>query len=172
MTTYQAPPRIYSLDEGSERELLDSFLDENRSTLLMKCDGLTIEQLRLRPIPGSTMSLLGFVRHMTLVEQWWFERIFEGNAEPLFYSSEEDPDFEWNSLDSGLQATFDLFSSITQRINVAVCSRSLDDRSIGIDSDGGLRTLRWIYIHMIEEYARHNGHADVIREMIDGVTGF
>jgi len=109
---------------------------------------------------------------MTLVEQWWFERIFEGNAEPLFYSSEEDPDFEWNSLDSGLKDTFDLFSSITQRINVAVRSRSFDDRSIGIDSDGGLRTLRWIYIHMIEEYARHNGHADVIREMIDGVTGF
>jgi len=172
MSTYQAPTRAESQTSGTEAELLASFLDANRSTLLAKCDGLTLEQLQLRPVEHSSMSLLGLVRHMALVEQWWFDRIFLGSNDELVFSDPSDPDYEWNSLESSLEETFAVFNRCVERSRDAVSERGLGEEAIGSDRRGGYRTLRWIYLHMLDEYARHNGHADLLRELIDGRVGF
>lgn len=172
VTTYKSPDRTHSLNYGSEQELLESFLSSNRSTLLAKCDGLTLEQLRQRPVATSSMSLLGLVRHMALVEQWWFEKVLRGDESTLVFSDAADPDYEWNNLDSSIEETFETFYAVTERINDYVSTCTLDQEAVGEDRRSGHRTLRWIYLHMIEEYARHNGHADLLRELIDGSVGF
>ena len=138
---------------AGERESLDSWLDFHRSTLLMKCQGLTGEQLARRAVPPSSLSLLGLVRHMAEVERAWFRRRAAGEASlGYLYSSHESPDRDFDLAGGG------------------AAGRSLDDTFVH-ERTGDLTDLRWVYTHMIEEYARHNGHADLLREQIDGVTG-
>jgi uncharacterized damage-inducible protein DinB len=153
---------------AGEREMLESWLDFHRATLLWKCAGLTDEQLKQRACPPSTLSLLGLVRHMNEVEQGWFGR-FVGDWSSV-YSTEEWPDADFDDLDKADPAAD--FAAFEQR-----CALSRE-RAAGRDLDetftsrrGHTISLRWIYTHMIEEYARHNGHADLIREAIDGTTG-
>jgi uncharacterized damage-inducible protein DinB len=167
----QEPDRHEPPHAGSERELLETFLDYYRGTLLVKCAGLNEEQLRARACEPSTLTLLGLVQHMTNVEQNWFQRIFLGLEVDFVYHGQRDRDREFNDLEGAT-------SDQVERDFLAVCEQS---RAIGeahdLDeferrsNDEWRVNLRWIYVHLIEEYARHCGHADLLRESIDGATG-
>jgi uncharacterized damage-inducible protein DinB len=161
------PPNL-----ASERPALQGWLDYHRATLLWKCTGLTGEQLVLRPIQSSALSLLGLVRHMAEVERSWFRIRFGGQATlGALYCDEEFPDGDFDRAD-GAQAEqdFSAFAAECTAADQAAASRALDDTFLG-PRTGAPMDLRWIYLHMIEEYARHNGHADLLRELTDGVTG-
>jgi uncharacterized damage-inducible protein DinB len=158
---------------NGERDALQAWLDYHRATLLVKCQGLTGEQLVMRAAEPSSLSLLGLVRHMTEVERGWFRRFVGKNpaAPPLYYSDDEDPDGDFNRTDpTQAEADFAAFRSECALADEAARGRSLDD-TFPSRRDGSPIDLRWVYLHMIEEYARHNGHADLLRERIDGVTG-
>jgi len=158
------PPRI-----ADERTMLDAWLDYHRTTLLMKCAGLDEEQLKRRSAEPSTLSLLGLVRHMTEVERGWFLD-FGGVEYTPFYWSKDNYDGDFDHLDSApVDRVFAAFDEACAGSREVVAGRSLDDTFT--DEREREFSLRWIYIHMIEEYARHNGHADLIRERIDGAKG-
>jgi len=152
-----------------ERSSLEAWLEYHRATLLRKCAGLEPEQLAIRSCAPSSLSLLGLVRHLTEVESWFHD--FDGEPEGEWYSSEDDPDGGFDYLNPS-RADEDLaaYHASVERARAAVNGHDLDDVSPGSDDDDPI-TLRWIYQHMIEEYARHNGHADLLRERIDGATG-
>ncbi len=156
--------------EADERTMLDAWLDYHRGTLPWKCDGLSDAELKARSAPPSGLTLLGLVRHMTEVERSWFRQRFAREDVPDAYCSEEFPDGDFDLVD-GADVAADLASyrSELDACRAAVVGRSLEE---GFDhSRHGRVSLRWIYVHMIEEYARHNGHADLLRERIDGATG-
>jgi uncharacterized damage-inducible protein DinB len=162
----QAPPYA-----AGERQMLEAWLDFHRDTLLFKCSGLTAEQLRQRNAPPSTLSLLGLVRHMAEVERGWFRRRIGGEDVGYLYSSEADPDGEFDHVDEA-DAERDL-ATYRQEIELArqaVAGRGLDETFYHSHRKTDIE-VRWVYVHMIEEYARHNGHADLLRERIDGATG-
>jgi uncharacterized damage-inducible protein DinB len=153
---------------ADERTMLDAWLDYHRATLLWKCEGLSDEQLKRRSAEPSTLSLLGLVRHMTDVERGWFRRRIgredRSKAGPIYYSDER-PDGDFDDLDdTDATEVFAAFSEEVERCRAVAAGVSLDERA-------GEFSVRWIYVHMIEEYARHNGHADLLRERIDGATG-
>ncbi|MFI5980829.1 DinB family protein [Streptomyces sp. NPDC051555] len=158
---------------ANERDMLDGWLDFHRATLAWKCAGLTDEQLRRTSLEPSGLSLLGLVRHMSEVERYWFREITLGEDLEDLYCTEEDPDAEFHLTE---EDTWDEAEQIwreeIERARQAAAGRSLDAVSIGRSSRSGEQfNLRWVYTHMIEEYARHNGHADLLREHIDGATG-
>ena len=167
---WAAPTRIDPPYLAGERESLDAWLDYHRDTLLMKCAGLDGEQLARRSCPPSTLSLLGLVRHMAEVERGWFRVVMAGaEAAPLYYS-DDSPDGDFDDLDPA-RAAEDL-AAYQEEVRAArqiAGGRSLDD--VGHHRRIGEINLRWVLVHMIEEYARHNGHADLLRERIDGATG-
>ncbi|MFE2375714.1 DinB family protein [Streptomyces sp. NPDC059398] len=157
---------------ADERTMLEGWLDYHRATLAVKCAGLDDKQLRQASVPPSELSLLGLVRHMVEVERGWFREVLAGEDTPPLYFSEEDPDGEFHLTDAD---TWDEAYGTWQReiahAREVAAGYSLDDLSKGRGRQGEPFSLRWIYTHMIEEYARHNGHADLLRECIDGVTG-
>ncbi len=161
------PPTV-----AGEREALESWLDYHRATLLYKCQGLTGDQLARRAVQPSSLSLLGLVRHMAEVERWWFRRRFAGQRElGDLFCSEQHPDGDFDFAEgSGAEADFATFTAECALAREAATGRSLDD-TFRHPRRGTIIDLRWVYVHMIEEYARHNGHADILREQIDGVTG-
>jgi hypothetical protein len=167
MSTWSTPERAVPPNNPiDERAALEDRLEFQRTTLLVKCGGLTPEQLALRSVPPSALSLLGLVRHMSGVEAWFHE--YDGKPDHLYFW-----DYAPGSTARGAEvdiarAADDLasYQASVARSREAVAGLSLDEVSPGEDY-----TLRWIYLHMIEEYARHNGHADLIRESIDGSTG-
>jgi hypothetical protein len=170
--TFEAPKRPDIPFNGPERVQLDAWLDFYRATLLEKCDGLKAAQLKTRPIDSSSLSLLGIVRHMTFVEQIWFENRFAGRDTSDYYKTEGDRDSDFNDLDdTAVENVFVLFGEAVDLSRELAEGHELDEMvkkvTRGRDVD-----LRWILIHMIEEYARHCGHADLIRELIDGATGY
>ncbi|GGO30845.1 hypothetical protein GCM10010116_61770 [Microbispora rosea subsp. aerata] len=138
----------------------------------MKCEGLTEEQLRLRSVPPFGMSLLGLVRHMADVERIWFRRRLNGEDLDGIYFSDADPDGEFDNVDTA--SAEEAFSTWRAEIEHA---RAIEESCADLDATtksprrGVHYSLRWIMCHMIEEYARHNGHADLLRERIDGATG-
>ena len=157
--------------QGGERELLMQYLDYHRATLRMKCAGLSDEQLRRRAVPPSTLSLLGLVRHLTEVEHNWFARMLDGQPHVPQYWSDSDPDGDFNNLESAsvpdVWTSYD--AAVAESRRVAATFDDVADLARG--TTGRPRNLRWVLVHMIEEYARHNGHADLLREAIDGATG-
>jgi Protein of unknown function (DUF664) len=161
------PPQV-----ADERATLSAYLDYHRATLEMKCAGMSDQQLRQRAVPPSSLSLLGLVRHLTDVERGWFGESFGRRQLPPLYSSEPDNiDGDFDDLD--FPAIADVFATYREVCEesrrIVVDAGSLDD--LGIRGNGSDVTLRWIMLHMLEEYARHNGHADLLRERIDGATG-
>jgi hypothetical protein len=161
---------------ADERVTLTGFLEYQRETLAVKCAGLTAAQLRERAVPPSALSLLGLVRHMAEVEQSWFRLVMSGQRVPYHWPLRpgEDADF------SGGSAEFDVTDADPQEafeVWRAECARSRDFAAAAesLDVTGHYEddtfSLRYVLTHMIEEYARHNGHADLLRERIDGVTG-
>jgi hypothetical protein len=161
------PPTV-----AGERESLDTWLDFHRATLLMKCQGLAGEQLARRAVPPSSLSLLGLVRHMAEVERAWFRLRFAGDTGlGYLYCSDEYPDGDFDLAEADRAAAdFAAFTKECEQARAVAAGRSLDDTFLHA-LRGTRFDLRWVYVHMIEEYARHNGHADLLREQIDGVTG-
>ncbi|MFH8788323.1 DinB family protein [Streptomyces roseoverticillatus] len=156
---------------SDERTALESWLDFHRATLAQKVAGLDEEQLREASVPPSTLSLMGLVRHMADVERSWFRRcLAREDAPPIYYSDEDlDGDINVTSADSWEEA-YATWQAEIAAARDAARGRSLDDLGFAAHRKKEV-DLRWIYLHMIEEYARHNGHADLIRERIDGATG-
>ena len=157
---------------ADERTALEQWLDYQRATLLHKCAGLTADQLKQRSVPPSRLSLLGLVRHMVEVERWWF-RMHAGGEDVGFVYDPDSVGLDFEALDEAdAQADLDTFRDECDAARAAVEGRSLDQTVPSRGHDPGqVRDIRWIYVHMIEEYARHNGHADLLREAVDGVTG-
>ncbi|CAM5286917.1 DinB family protein [Streptomyces abikoensis] len=160
------PPTI-----SDERTALESWLDFHRATLALKCAGLEEAQLREASAPPSALTLMGLVRHMAEVERSWFRRcLAREDAPPIYYSDENpDADIEVTAEDSWEEA-YATWQAEIAAAREAARGRSLDDLGFAAHRNKEF-DLRWIYLHMIEEYARHNGHADLIRERIDGATG-
>jgi uncharacterized damage-inducible protein DinB len=158
-------------ETGAEKPMLDAFLDFHRETLRWKCAELTDEQLRSRPIESTSLSLLGLVRHMAEVERSWFVRRFAGHDVPMIYCSDDDPDAEFDHVDTAdIEADWETFDRAVAASKEVSTGASLEAEFVHPRTQRR-HSLRWIYLHMIEEYARHNGHADLLRERIDGAVG-
>jgi uncharacterized damage-inducible protein DinB len=157
---------------ATERTALEQWLDYHRETLISKCAGLTAEQLKRRACPPSTLSLLGLVRHVTEAERGWF-RMYAGEEDVPFPYDPEGVGRDFDDLEGAdAAANIDAFWQEVDAARAAVAGKSLDLVVRSMPSHPTrTQDLRWIYIHMIEEYARHNGHADLLREAIDGRTG-
>jgi uncharacterized damage-inducible protein DinB len=167
--------RVDAAQAGDERTTLQGFLDYHRDTLRLKLDGLTAGQLNTRLAP-SDMTLGGMMKHLAFVEHWWYDCVFLGHeyAEPwASIDWKADADWDWHSaVDDTPEQIRALFDDAVARSDAVAAGVSLDQLSERTDRRTGERfSLRWILVHMIEEYARHNGHADLIRESIDGSTG-
>jgi hypothetical protein len=154
---------------GDDRPILEGYLNWERSTLLNICAGLTGAQLASRPLPTSNLSLLGLVRHLAKVERVWFRiRAAAEDIEPL-YDLSLGKDYDFDDLDADeAPAAFERFQDECQRARAAVANLSFEHPVT--DGHGATLSLRMVYVHMIGEYSRHNGHADLLREAIDGVT--
>jgi hypothetical protein len=162
-------PEIEREDEpvfGDEWTMTIGRLERNRRTFLYKCGGLTGEQLARQSVPPSNLSLLGLVRHLTDVERTWFRRRFRGDDAPRLNQVDQ----EFDEVDPArAELEYGVLLTETDLARNAVAGASLDD-TFTHELYGEL-SLRWLFGHVIEEYARHNGHADLLRERIDGVTG-
>ncbi|MEU4212446.1 DinB family protein [Streptomyces sp. NPDC026206] len=167
MTTERIGP---SLTAG-EREMLRGFLDYHRATLAMKCDGLSDEELRRQSMPPSTLSLLGLVRHMAEVERAWFRRVINGEDIPLVWSDEGDYQVAYDAASADRSQAFEAWQTEIGH------SRRIEEKAESLDvtgchpKSGEEASLRLVMLHLIHEYARHNGHADFLREGIDGTVG-
>ena len=167
-----APERLAPDTTGNERAMLDQWLDYHRATLLLKCAGLSHQQLRTASCPPSNLTLLGLVRHLTDVERGWFLRgVARQSLEqvpPLYYSDDDEEGDIENLESASPQDVFDTYNRAVSDVRAALTDVALD-QTFGTGSQQF--SVRYVYLHMIEEYARHNGHADLIREAIDGSTG-
>ena len=172
--TWTAPEVIDRVDPGPvgpERDQLEAWLDYHRKTLLTKCAGLTGEQLATASVPPSNLSLLGLVRHMAEVERSWFRTRFAAEPVRLIWCTDEQPDADLENADpAAAEQDYATFLREVELARAAVKDRSLNETYLNEYRKAPM-DLRWIYLHMIEEYARHSGHADLIRERIDGATG-
>ena len=155
---------------GDEKAMLSAFLDRYRETILWKLEGLTKEQASARLVPSAT-TLLGIVKHLAYVERGWFPIYFAGGP-PNYPWAEDEPDqdidFRVSATDT-IESVGRLYHEEIARSREIVTGASLDDLSK--EQNRGPRTLRWILVHMIEETARHAGHADILRELTDGAIG-
>jgi uncharacterized damage-inducible protein DinB len=157
---------------GDERATLTEFLRGQRLTLQLKCDGLDAGQLARRAVEPSTMSLLGLVRHMAEVERTWFRLRFAGLGLPKRYQTQADPDADFNGAVADPAVVAEAWAAWREEIAFAdQFTRDHDLAFVGSDSEGAPVSLRELLVHLIEEYARHNGHADLLRERIDGRVG-
>ena len=155
---------------GGEKEVLSGFLDHYRSTILEICEGLSEEQLR-RPMVPSGTSLLGMIHHLVYVERGWFEEGIAGLTVEYPFDDEEDPDIDFRvRSEMRAQEVLDLYRSQCARSREVLAGASLDD-PIKEEKRSADYNVRWVVVHMIEETARHAGHADILREQIDGFTG-
>jgi uncharacterized damage-inducible protein DinB len=171
-------PREQGEDASGERATLVRYLRDQRLTLEIKCSGLDADAIARRSVEPSNLSLLGLVRHMAGVEQYWFRQVMAGQQTARHYRPETDPDGDFEGAVPDPEVVADAWR--TWRAEVAFADRlvteaaDLDvsgDYDYGEGYEPGSVTLREVLVHMIEEYARHNGHADFLRERIDGRVG-
>lgn len=160
------PPRV-----GDEREMLGAALEFHRSTLMMKCDDLSDADLRRQSMPPSTLSLLGLVRHLAEVERTWFRRVINGEDIPFVWSDKSD--FQ-EAYDASNATRAEAFAAWRAEVEHA---RRIEATAESLDVTGYFArwgedvSLRFVMLHLIHEYARHNGHADFLREGVDGTVG-
>ncbi|MFJ1708170.1 DinB family protein [Kitasatospora sp. NPDC088346] len=167
MTTERIGPPL----TGGEREMLRAFLDFHRATLAMKCDGLTDEELRRASMPPSTLSLLGLVRHMAEVERTWFRRVVNGESIPLVHSDTDDYQVAYDATGATRAEAFAAWEAeVEHSRRIEHEAESLDVLAYNARWEEDV-SLRLVMLHLIHEYARHNGHADFLREGIDGTVG-
>jgi uncharacterized damage-inducible protein DinB len=168
MTNPDTRPQAPEL--GGEREQLTGFLEFQRATIVWKCSGLTDEQARRSLVPSKLTTVAGLLSHLTLVEEWWFANIVGRQPDRWQEAADADPDVDFRrgaSIPmSRLIADYQAQCELSRR---HVAERELDD--VVTHPRGKRFTVRWVLMHMIEETARHAGHLDLIREMIDGLTG-
>lgn len=163
--------------QAEERESLTAFLDFQRATVLRKVDGLGKEQLGCAAVPTTGLTLAGLVKHLALVEDSWFQEVFLDRALPEPWASapwEDDPDWEFHTAveDEPAELLRLYLSAVERSRDVVAAAESLDQLSVQPGKrEGKPFSLRWILLHLIEETARHAGHADLLREAVDGQTG-
>jgi uncharacterized damage-inducible protein DinB len=168
----ESDPREGGTLLGDERATLIEFLGGQRLTLQLKCDGLDADQLARRAVEPSTMSLLGLVRHLAEVERKWFRQRFAGQDVPNRYQSDAEPDGDFDGAVPDQAVVDEAWASWGDEVAFAEqFPRETDLGFVGQDGAGKPISLRELLVHMIEEYARHNGHADLLRERIDGRVG-
>ncbi|SFY51246.1 DinB family protein [Streptomyces sp. F-1] len=169
MTSERHEPAL----NAPEREMLEGWLEYHRRTLALKCEGLTDEQLRTASVPPSELTLMGLVRHMAEVERAWFRKVLTGDDPGPVYCSEADENGDFHVTDADTwQEAYTTWQAEIETARRLTAGLGLDELSRGRSRfTEEPFSLRWIYTHMIEEYARHNGHADLLRERIDGATG-
>jgi uncharacterized damage-inducible protein DinB len=156
---------------AAERDMVEAFLDFHRATLLWKVSDLSDEALR-RPMTPSGVSLLGLVKHLADVEQSWFVEVFAGEPPEFPLWRDDDPGATWRiEPDETTERILDVYRRVCDRCRAIVAAASPEDVAAAPRPGAEGLTLRWILVHMVEETARHNGHADIIREAIDGATG-
>ena len=167
-------PRTYGNPEG-EKATLREYLHNYRLTLGMKCEGLDADQLARRSVPPSTLSLLGLVRHLAQVENHWFQRVLQGRVDrPRLFKRDDDRDFDFNGAVADPAVVDEAFAAWKAEIAAAdEWFDTLDEDDLGgvVPFAHGTVSVRDVLVHLIEEYARHAGHADLLRECIDGRTG-
>ncbi|RPK38861.1 DinB superfamily protein [Streptomyces sp. ADI93-02] len=172
MAVMNDPVRHMPPLDADERTSLESWLDFYRVTLAQKCDGLTDDRLREPAAAPSQLTLLGLVQHAAEVERNWFRRVLAQEDAPPIHDPGADPGGRDGGFDLAEDATYAQARAVWQaemdRARENCAARALDDT---VPFGGGRVTLRWIYTHMIGEYARHCGHADLLREHVDGRTG-
>ncbi|MEW1632050.1 DinB family protein [Streptomyces sp. NPDC089173] len=156
---------------GSERETLRAFLDFHRATLAMKCEGLTDEQLREKSMEPSALSLLGLVRHMAEVERAWFRRTFEDRDAPMVWSEEIDFQAAYDASASSRAEAFTAWEAEVETSRRIVRDAGSLDLAGYQPRWGEEVSLRMVMVHVLLEYGRHNGHADLLREGVDGTVG-
>ena len=173
MAGYLPGDRPRTTGVGGERETLTAFLDLYRWTLERKCEGLTPQQLAERSVAPSSLSLIGLVRHLAEVERNWFRR-WAGEQSASRYWSDEHPDGDFDLVDGSQGQVDEAWAYWRDEVAFARRVSADGDLDAGYPHPrtGETITLRWILVHMIEEYARHLGHADLLRERIDGATGY
>jgi|SRR5580658_4958890 uncharacterized damage-inducible protein DinB len=166
-------PRFVEVDLTDERSTLVDYLRAYRLTLRMKCADLDAAQMATRSVPPSTLSLLGLVRHMSDVERAWFRRVMAGEDAPRRFSSPDDPQGAWIGAVADPAVVAEAWAAWETEVAYSeqFVVKTTDLSTLGRQSDGKMIQLREILVHMIEEYARHCGHADLIRERIDGRVG-
>jgi uncharacterized damage-inducible protein DinB len=169
----EADPREGGPRLGDERTTLSEYLRAYRLTLRMKCADLDAEQLARRSVPPSTMSLLGLVRHLAEVERNWFRRVLAGQDSPPLYCTPEDPDADFDGAVADPAVVEEAWRRWEEEVAFAeqFTEDAADLGMIGTTRHGEQVSLREVLVHMIEEYARHCGHADLLRERIDGRVG-
>lgn len=177
--TFRAEDRVDPPVAANEAATLLGFLNYERDTLRWKCSGLTLAQLA-RPLAPTQMTLGGLVKHLAVVEAGWLNQTFAGGVvKPSWIDDLDQDDPDWSFTSAAYASADQLFAWFDESIEVS--NRVINEamtRSDGLGSlsdevleDGERCSLRWILCHLIEEYARHNGHADLLRESIDGLTG-
>jgi uncharacterized damage-inducible protein DinB len=166
-------PRFANGETDGEKANLQDYLRGYRLTMEMKCADLDADQLALRSVPPSTMSLLGLVRHMADVERSWFRRVMAGADAPPLYWSDDIPDVDWNGAVADPEVVAEAWRAWRDEVAFAEAFiADADDLAMrGTMKNGETVPLRDVLVHMIEEYARHCGHADLLRERIDGRVG-
>jgi hypothetical protein len=174
MTSWTAPAvtRIDEPSTGAERPMLEGWLDWQRQTLLIKAGGLTADQLKLASAPPSNLTLLGLIRHMAEVERSWFRTRAVGDDDlGSLYCTDDNPDGDFDDVASAdAEADYAAFLAELDAVRKVAADLPLEHEFT--TRRGRVTSVRWVYLHMIEEYARHNGHADLLRERIDGATGY
>ncbi|MFK0196017.1 DinB family protein [Streptomyces lavendulae] len=156
---------------GTERETLRAYLDFHRATLALKCEGLTDEELRRPASPPSTLSLLGLVRHMAEVERQWFRRTIGGAVVPHLWSAEHDFQAAYDASRSTRAEAFAAWEAEVEHSRAVEAAAASLEVAVHVPKWGADASLRLVMLHMIHEYARHNGHADFLREAVDGTVG-
>ncbi|TGB02104.1 DinB family protein [Streptomyces sp. MZ04] len=164
--------RLNARTTGGEREMLADFLTAQRTTLEMKCAGLQSELSR-RSVAPSTLSLLGIVRHLAEAERRWFRCVLAGEEAPPLFVSDTRPDHDFEGAVPDPAVIAGAWEAWRAEVEFAdrLVAGAPDLDIEGADGWKGKVSLRWVLIHMVEEYARHNGHADLLRERIDGAVG-
>jgi hypothetical protein len=165
-------PRVGARTTGDERAMLVDFLRAQRATLELKCAGLDVELSR-RSVEPSTLSLLGLVRHLADVERRWFRQVLAGEDVAPRFATNANPDGDFDGATADPAVVAEAWAAWRDEVAFADgfvgAAPHLD--VVGTDGWRGTVSLRWVLVHLIEEYARHNGHADLLRERIDGATG-
>ncbi|MGW8567509.1 DinB family protein [Isoptericola sp. NPDC055881] len=168
-------PREQWAHPVGELETHWSYLKMYRHTIAMKCDGLDAEQLARRAVPPSTLSLLGLVRHLAKVEHAWFRRVLQGEAHlPSLYDCDEVPDTDFDGVVADpavVDEAWTTWRRETAHADAWLATQTDADMGRTVERRGELLPVRDVLEHLVEEYARHTGHADLLRECIDGRTG-
>lgn len=166
-------PRAHDSSGSDERSVLQEYLNHFRLTLQLKCADLTAEQLARRSVPPSTMSLLGLVRHLADVERTWFRQVMAGQDEPRRFSTPDRRDDDFVGAVGDDAQVAEAWAAWREEVEFAenYVANAPDLQLRGTMRDGNTLPLREVLVHLIEEYARHCGHADLLRECIDGRVG-